>query len=76
YQRVIRPNMTDIEVMGDLKVENAGIWRAVSFTSRAAFDVPGGRVFAPDLAEQIALFELFGRPKDLDKAARAADTLR
>jgi hypothetical protein len=58
-----------VEVMGDLEVRTPGGW------SRLALGAPVGHALgartwpAPDLARQVAILKLFGRPKDLAKAA-------
>ena len=58
-----------IEVMGDLEVKSEGIWQKLHIESRVAVATPAGTVYVPSLDEQIAIFELFGRDKDLAKAA-------
>ncbi len=61
----------DIEVMGDLHVLSSGVWQPLILTTRVPVETGHGPVFVPTLAEQVAVFELFGRPKDLAKAAMA-----
>jgi hypothetical protein len=41
---------------------------AVRPTTRWAVDLQGGRVFVPDVAEQISILHRFGPPKDLARA--------
>lgn len=68
YTTARLPGCIDIELMGDLEVSGAAGWQPVSLVTRAAFDVEGTRLFAPDIAELATLFRMFGRDKDLDKA--------
>lgn len=58
-----------IEVMGDLEVKSGEIWQKLRIHSRIAVATEAGTVYIPSLDEQIAIFELFGRDKDLAKAA-------
>lgn len=58
-----------IEVMGDLEVKSNEAWDRLRIHSRVAIATPVGTVYVPDLDEQVAIFELFGRDKDLAKAA-------
>ena len=58
-----------VEVMGDLEVRTPAGWTRLrpGAPTRHRFD---GRTWpAPDLAGQIAILTMFGRPKDLAKAA-------
>jgi hypothetical protein len=58
-----------VDVMGGFEVKAAEGWRPLRPRTRVA--VPsGGYVFhTPSLAEQIEILQLFGRPKDLMRAA-------
>jgi hypothetical protein len=57
-----------IEIMGKLEVDVGGQWVAVTPNTREAIDVAGGRVFIPDVADQLALLLMFRRPQDLVRA--------
>ena len=59
----------DIELMADLHVLSSGVWQPLILTTRVTLETEHGLVFVPALTEQVAVFELFGRPKDLAKAA-------
>ncbi len=64
-----------VEVMGGLEVRTPAGWTRfeAGSTRRHPFD---GRTWpAPDLAGQIAILKMFGRPKDLAKAAALAACL-
>lgn len=61
-----------LEVMGDLDVMTPEGWRPLRVLEDAAVDVGGHAIRVPTLAEQQRIFLLFGRPKDLAKAARVA----
>ena len=61
-----------VEVMGDLEVRTPAGWTRLNPGAPTwhAFD---GRTWpAPDLTGQIAILRMFGRPKDLSKAAMLA----
>ncbi len=65
-----------VEVMGGLQVRHDGAWRDVVVADSATAEC-GGHLFpVPSLREQVRLFELFGRDKDLDKARRLRRYLR
>ena len=59
-----------VDVMANMDVRDGGDWTAVTFQTRVPVDVDGPTVFIPSVAEQIATCRLFGRPKDLERAAR------
>jgi hypothetical protein len=61
-----------IEVMAGFCVEAEGAWRPVRFETRLAVPWRGRRLYVPEIAEQIATCRLFGRPKDLERAAQLA----
>ena len=65
-----------IEVMGDLEVGRDGQWRPLRIRTRIPVSFGSGQVYVPDLAEQAAIFELFGRPKDMAKAALVYEKLQ
>ncbi len=68
FCRVTVEHGLDIELMGDLEVCRSGIWQPLVVTSRVAVEIAAGTVYVPLLGEQVRIFELFGRPKDLAKA--------
>jgi hypothetical protein len=57
-----------VELMGGLEVDDGRGWRAVRVGSTRMIDCEGEAIPLPTVAEQIRLFELFGRGKDLEKA--------
>lgn len=59
-----------IDVMAEMDVRDGGDWARVGFHTRMPVDVDGAVVFIPTIGEQIATCRLFGRPKDLERAAR------
>jgi hypothetical protein len=59
-----------IEVMADMDVRAATEWTRVAFDTRLPLMLDAGPVFIPSIDEQIATCCLFGRPKDLQRAAR------
>ncbi len=65
FHRVEVDNGLDIEVMADLTVRG----EPLILHTRVAIETAFGPVFVPSLQEQVRVFELFGRPKDLTKAA-------
>ena len=69
FCRITVPTGLPIEVMGGLEVQSNGIWQKLRIASRIAVATEAGTVYVPSLDEQIAIFELFGRDKDLAKAA-------
>jgi hypothetical protein len=60
-----------VEVMGGLQVCRDGAWKPVRIGTTRMVDCGGGAVVpVPSPAEQLRLFEWFGRDKDIDKARR------
>lgn len=57
-----------IEIMGKLEVCIEDRWVAVTPNTREQIDLPGGAVYTPDVADQLALLLMFRRPQDLVKA--------
>jgi hypothetical protein len=57
-----------IDVMGRLEVLIDDQWLPASPTTRVHVDLPGGSVFIPDPADQLALLLMFRRPQDLVRA--------
>jgi hypothetical protein len=55
--------------MGDLEVKKASKPMRIVFDNRISVVVGQSVVYVPSVTEQIALFHLFGREKDLAKAA-------
>jgi hypothetical protein len=62
----IRSTPVAVDVMGGFEVRTAAGWTRVWPATRVAV----GGVFIPDAAEQARICRLFGRPKDLARAAR------
>ena len=60
-----------VEVMGGLEVRRNGSWEALTVRESETAVVDGFEIRVPALAEQIRVLRLFGRDKDLAKAARA-----
>lgn len=60
----------DIEIMGDLEVMSNGAWTSVRPRTRRAVKVASAVFFIPEVAEQIDILRLFGRPKDLARAEK------
>ena len=54
-----------VEVMADLETRDGAEWRPVVFTSRRRVFIDDLPLFVPDIRDHIALYRLFGRPKDL-----------
>lgn len=54
-----------VEVMADLETRDGGDWTQVAFGSRRRVFVEDTPLFVPDIRDHIALYRLFGRPKDL-----------
>ena len=58
-----------VEAMAGLRVRTTEGWRPVAFASRSPVDWKGGTLFVPEPREHAAVCRLFGRPKDLRRAA-------
>lgn len=58
-----------VEVMGELEVDNGSGWQRVIIDEVTHVHVDGLEIAVPSLAEQIRLLHLFGRDKDLQRAA-------
>lgn len=65
-----------VEVMGGLEVRRNGSWEALAVRESEVAVVDGFEVRVPALAEQIRILRLFGRDKDLAKAALAETRAR
>lgn len=57
-----------IEFMGDLTFGHEGARTPLRIETRQAIKLTSGIVYVPEIKEQITIFEIFGRPKDLQKA--------
>jgi hypothetical protein len=57
-----------IEIMGALEVNVEGQWFPVAPNTRQQVDLPGGTIYVPDAADQLALLLMFRRTKDLVRA--------
>lgn len=68
FQRVQRFGVVPIEVMGGLEVFANGHWNRLVLKTRIEISGFGSSLWIPSVDEQIAVLELFGRPKDLAKA--------
>jgi hypothetical protein len=51
--------------MADLETRDGADWVEVAFASRRRVFVEDTPLFVPDIRDHIALYRLFGRPKDL-----------
>ena len=74
FARLKHPIM-DIEIMGDLKVLNNGIWLPVEIKEYQEININKVTIKIPTLKEQIKLLKLFGREKDLKKI-KEIETIR
>lgn len=54
-----------VEVMAELETRDGAEWRPVVFTTRRRIVLDDVDLFVPDIRDHIALYRLFGRPKDL-----------
>ncbi len=59
-----------VEVMAGLEARDGAEWRPVAFTSRRPVFIDDVPLFVPDIRDHIALYRLFGRPKDLARIER------
>ncbi len=57
-----------IEFMSGLKVKSGKHWRSVEPQTRHSKKLASAQIFLPEPRELASLFELFGRPKDLERA--------
>lgn len=64
-----------VEIMAGFEVCTAGEWRPVRMETAREIAWKGTQLVVPELEEQIALCNLFGREKDLVRAA-ALESLR
>ena len=68
YGRLPSPALP-IEVMGGLEVFVRDRWRAITPCTRVAVSTGGVTVYVPEREDLIAILRLFGRAKDLARAA-------
>lgn len=64
-----------LEIMGGLEVMTPDGWRPLQVRDDAVLGLHGHAIRVPTLADQRRIFLLFGRAKDLAKAARIATFL-
>jgi len=57
----------DIEAMGDLEVNRNGTWMPVKINAFNTIAIEGLTIKIPTLEEQIRVFKMLGRDKDLNK---------
>ncbi len=69
YFQVTPEGGLEIDFMGGLEVRPAGEWVHLQVESRVRVAVDGVTLFVPSLTEQARILHLFGRPKDLVRAA-------
>lgn len=67
YATITPPGGLPIDFMGDLSVLSAGEWKKLEFKSRKKIRFDFGDIYIPEIWEQIAILEMFGRDKDLAK---------
>lgn len=58
----------DVEFMAGLHLRDGAGWREVKLETRQSIMIANVAVFVPSRAELIALFNSFGRSKDLERA--------
>jgi len=59
----------EIDFMGSLKVRSGDGWVGLHIESKRVVSCGRARLFVPCLEDQTRIFRLFGRPKDLARAA-------
>ncbi len=57
-------SVLDIEIMGDLKVKNNGIWKRLEIEESTSVIAGNFEIKIPTLSEQKRILQLFGREKD------------
>jgi len=57
-----------IQIMGGVEVCTGGTWVPVTPNTRERIELPGGAVYIPDAADQLALLLMFRRTRDLVRA--------
>ena len=58
-----------VEIFGGFSVASAGSWTTVVPATRQSVRLDGIELFVPSADELVQLLQLFGRPKDLARAA-------
>ena len=76
YFQFITEDGLQIDFMGGLEVRSPAEWTALQIESRIEVTVGNVKLFVPSLQEQARIFHLFGRPKDLTRAALITDRPR
>jgi len=66
----------ELEIMGHLEVATHEGWRLLLPRTRQAVTTPVGTVYVPEAHEMLKILMLFGRPKDMDRAALLRDFMR
>jgi len=59
----------DVEFMTSLEVRVDDVWHRVELQTRQAVQIGKTHVFLPERGELIAILQMFGRDKDLRRAA-------
>jgi hypothetical protein len=59
-----------VEFMSGLRVKSGDQWKNVELQTRRGLQIDDAIIYLPEPAELRDLFELFGRPKDLERAER------
>lgn len=59
-----------VEIMGGFSLATPGGWKKVAPATRQLVSIAGVSVFVPSANEMVTLLHSFGRPKDLDRAAK------
>lgn len=57
-----------VEFMSSLHVKSGDHWKAVDLQTRRALPIDDAMIYLPEPTELADLFELMGRPKDLERA--------
>jgi len=73
FKRIKVPGGLDLEIMGGLEVFGAEGWRWLRPQTRQPIETPYGNVFVPAACEMLSILDLFGRPKDMDRAGKLRD---
>jgi hypothetical protein len=66
----------EIDFMGGLEVHSEGCWVGLQIESKMPVSCGSATLFVPSLKEQARVLRLFGRPKDLARAALVDIRLR
>jgi len=66
------PGAVPVEFMGGFEIKSGNSWQPLQLHTRRRIETARGPVFVPELDEQIAVLQMFGRDKDL----RRADIIR